>query len=75
MRTTLWALEGLEHILFGSGRRVACRNAWTAVLEDRDRARSRLEAESVRNAAAAALEAEAVVHAAADRPAPAASRG
>ncbi|WP_369202119.1 hypothetical protein [Streptomyces sp. PU-14G] len=46
MRTTLWALEGLEHILFGSGRRVARRNAWTAVLEDRRRADARHEAES-----------------------------
>ncbi|MGY1435263.1 hypothetical protein [Streptomyces reniochalinae] len=73
MRTTLWALEGLEHILFGSGRRVACRNAWTAVLEDRRRARSRLEAETVLNAAA--RKADTVLNAAADRPAPATSRG
>ncbi|MBQ0868088.1 hypothetical protein ACH4RA_31955 [Streptomyces smyrnaeus] len=51
MRTTLWALEGLEHLFFGNGQRVARRNAWTAVLEDRRRARARREAETVLNAA------------------------
>ncbi|MBO8192027.1 hypothetical protein ITI46_10155 [Streptomyces oryzae] len=53
MRTTLWALEGLEHLFFGNGQRVARRNAWTAVQEDRRRARARHEAETVMNAASA----------------------
>lgn len=51
MRTTQWALEGLEHILFGRGHQVARRNAWTAVLEDRRRARARHEAEALLNRA------------------------
>ncbi|EPD95513.1 hypothetical protein HMPREF1486_01710 [Streptomyces sp. HPH0547] len=53
MRTTLWALEGLEHLLLGRGQRVARRNAWAAVLEDRRRARARSEAERLLGSAAA----------------------
>lgn len=51
MRTTLRALESLEQLLFGSGQRVARRNAWAAVLEDRRRARARYEAQAVLDAA------------------------
>ncbi|GAA2600782.1 hypothetical protein [Streptomyces axinellae] len=47
MRTTLRALEGLEQFLLAGGRRTARHNAWTAVLEDRRRARARHEAEQV----------------------------
>ncbi|MDJ1137024.1 hypothetical protein [Streptomyces iconiensis] len=47
MRPTLRALAGLEHLLLGNGHRTARRNAWTAVLEDRSRARARTEAEHV----------------------------
>ncbi|WP_405803273.1 hypothetical protein [Streptomyces sp. NBC_01187] len=52
VRTTLRALEGLEHFLLAGGRHTARRNAWTAVLEDRRRARARHEAEQVFDAAA-----------------------
>lgn len=51
MRTTLRALEGIEHLLLGNGHRTARRNAWTAVLEDRRRARARTETERVLTAA------------------------
>ena len=51
MRTTLRALEGLEQFLLAGGRRTARRNAWTAVLEDRRRARARHEVEQVFEAA------------------------
>jgi hypothetical protein len=46
---TLRALEGL---LLSGGQTTARRNAWTAVLEDRRRAKDRVEAEHVLQAAA-----------------------
>ncbi|OEU88171.1 hypothetical protein DB35_17410 [Streptomyces abyssalis] len=52
MRTTLRALESFESLLMGRGHRTACRNAWTAVLEDRRRATARTEAQRVLEAAA-----------------------
>ncbi|MFJ8646525.1 hypothetical protein ACIRNI_10425 [Streptomyces sp. NPDC093546] len=41
------ALRTLEALLLGAGQRTARRNAWTSVLEDRRRARDRVEAEHV----------------------------
>lgn len=49
MTGTLRTLEGL---LLGRGQLTARRNAWTAVLEDRRRARARAEAAQVLEAAA-----------------------
>jgi len=46
------ALRAVESLLLGGGQRTARRNAWTAVLEDRRRARDRMEAEHVLEAAA-----------------------
>ncbi|MEU2245765.1 hypothetical protein [Streptomyces sp. NPDC019224] len=37
------ALRAVESLLLGGGQRTARRNAWTAVLEDRRRARDRAE--------------------------------
>ncbi|MFF5566705.1 hypothetical protein ACFY7Z_12830 [Streptomyces sp. NPDC012623] len=37
------ALRAVETLLLGGGQRTARRNAWTAVLEDRSRARDRVE--------------------------------
>ncbi|NLU70210.1 hypothetical protein [Streptomyces sp. HNM0574] len=51
MRTTLRALESLERLLLHRGRDTARRNAWTAVLEDRRRARARTRAQHVLDAA------------------------
>ncbi|MGH3309824.1 MAG: hypothetical protein ACRDP3_04460 [Streptomyces sp.] len=51
MRTTLRALENVEGLLLGRGRRTARLNAWTAVLEDRRRAEARTEAQRVVEAA------------------------
>jgi hypothetical protein len=41
------ALRTLEALLLGAGQRTARRNAWTSVLEDRARARDRVEAQHV----------------------------
>ncbi|MGV9313465.1 SCO2195 family GlnR-regulated protein [Streptomyces sp. NPDC003691] len=46
------ALRAVESLLLGSGQRTARRNAWTAVLEDRRRARDRVETEHVLEAVA-----------------------
>ncbi|WP_406381018.1 hypothetical protein [Streptomyces sp. NBC_01618] len=46
------ALRAVESLLLSSGQRTARRNAWTAVLEDRRRAKDRVEAEYVLEAAA-----------------------
>ncbi|MEV4436864.1 hypothetical protein [Streptomyces sp. NPDC049555] len=47
------ALRALEELLMRGGQRTARRNAWTAVLEDRRRARDRREAQHLLEAAAA----------------------
>ncbi|HZG05097.1 MAG TPA: hypothetical protein VE546_16260 [Streptomyces sp.] len=52
MRTALRVLESLEGLLLPGGQRTARRNAWTAVLADRRRARERSEAAAVLEAAA-----------------------
>jgi hypothetical protein len=41
------ALRVVESLLLSGGQRTARRNAWTAVLEDRRRARDRVEAQHV----------------------------
>ncbi|MFE2506011.1 SCO2195 family GlnR-regulated protein [Streptomyces rubiginosohelvolus] len=41
------ALRAVESLLLSSGQRTARRNAWTAVLEDRRRAKDRVEAQHV----------------------------
>ncbi|MEU9621444.1 MULTISPECIES: hypothetical protein [unclassified Streptomyces] len=46
------ALRAVESLLLSGGQRTARRNAWTAVLEDRRRAKDRVEAEYVLEAAA-----------------------
>ena len=46
------ALRAVEAVLLSRGQRTARRNAWTAVLEDRRRAKDRDEAEHVLEAAA-----------------------
>ncbi|WP_089114925.1 hypothetical protein [Streptomyces sp. SS07] len=46
------ALRAVESLLLSSGQRTARRNAWTAVLEDRRRAKDRVEAQHVLDAAA-----------------------
>ncbi|MFB8038529.1 hypothetical protein ACFC5Z_37605 [Streptomyces sp. NPDC056004] len=46
------ALRAVESLFLGGGQRTARRNAWTAVLEDRRRAKDRVEAEYVLEAAA-----------------------
>lgn len=46
------ALRAVEALLLGRGQRVARRNAWRSVLEDRRRARDRVEAQHVLEAAA-----------------------
>ena len=46
------ALRAVESLLLSSGQRTARRNAWTAVLEDRRRARDRVEAQHVLEAVA-----------------------
>ncbi|MFC5804575.1 hypothetical protein [Streptomyces formicae] len=40
-------LRAVESVLLRGGQRTARRNAWTAVLEDRRRAKDRVEAEHV----------------------------
>ncbi len=47
------ALRALEGLLMRGGQRTARRNAWTAVLEDRRRAKDRREAQHLLEAAAA----------------------
>jgi hypothetical protein len=51
--TVATALRAVESLLLGSGQRTARQNAWTAVLEDRRRARDRVEAEHVLRTVAA----------------------
>ncbi|MEU8528643.1 MULTISPECIES: hypothetical protein [Streptomyces] len=46
------ALRAVEALLLGSGQRTARRNAWTSVLEDRRRAKDRVEAQHVLEAVA-----------------------
>ncbi|MGW4028505.1 SCO2195 family GlnR-regulated protein [Streptomyces sp. NPDC004838] len=46
------ALRAVESLFLGGGQRTARRNAWTAVLEDRRRARDRVEALQVQEAVA-----------------------
>ncbi|MDJ1641180.1 MULTISPECIES: SCO2195 family GlnR-regulated protein [Streptomyces] len=46
------ALRAVESLLLSSGQRTARRNAWTAVLEDRRRAKDRVEVQYVLDAAA-----------------------
>jgi len=41
------ALRAVESLLMSGGQRTARRNAWTSVLEDRQRAKARVEAERV----------------------------
>ncbi|MEU3552742.1 hypothetical protein AB0E65_00670 [Streptomyces fragilis] len=48
------ALLAVESLLLGGGQRTARRNAWTSVLEDRRRARDRIEAQRVLGTAPAA---------------------
>ncbi|QXE39427.1 hypothetical protein KQY30_26510 [Streptomyces sp. GMY02] len=44
------ALRAVEYLLLSGGQRTARRNAWTAVLEDRRRAKDRVEAQHVMEA-------------------------
>ncbi|MEV3990850.1 hypothetical protein AB0J57_18260 [Streptomyces sp. NPDC049837] len=46
------ALRAVESLLLSGGQRTARRNAWTSVLEDRRRARDRVEAQHVLEAVA-----------------------
>ncbi|MDK0519090.1 hypothetical protein [Streptomyces sp. ML-6] len=46
------ALRAVESLLLSGGQRTARRNAWNAVVEDRRRAKDRVEAEYVLEAAA-----------------------
>jgi hypothetical protein len=48
------ALLAVESLLLGGGQRTARRNAWTAVLADRRRARDRVETQRVLDQAPAA---------------------
>ncbi|KIF70207.1 hypothetical protein HY68_19235 [Streptomyces sp. AcH 505] len=45
--TVSTALRAVESLLMSGGQRTARRNAWTAVLEDRRRAKDRVEAQHV----------------------------
>ncbi|MFF0742710.1 hypothetical protein ACFYVL_20160 [Streptomyces sp. NPDC004111] len=47
------ALRLVESLLMGTGQRTARRNAWTSVLEDRRRAKDRVETEHVLEAVSA----------------------
>ncbi|MFI6640186.1 hypothetical protein [Streptomyces sp. NPDC050504] len=47
------ALRAMEAVLLRGGQRTARRNAWTAVLEDRRRAKDRVETQHVVEAVAA----------------------
>ncbi|ARF72174.1 hypothetical protein ACIOD0_12630 [Kitasatospora albolonga] len=46
------ALRAVESLLLSSGQRTARRNAWTAVLEDRRRAKDRVETQYALDAVA-----------------------
>ncbi|WP_406860529.1 hypothetical protein ABZO31_08740 [Streptomyces sp. HUAS MG47] len=46
------ALRAVEAVLLRGGQRTARRNAWTSVLEDRRRAKDRVEAQHVMEAVA-----------------------
>ncbi|QNE77827.1 hypothetical protein F0344_27450 [Streptomyces finlayi] len=46
------ALRAVESLLLSSGQRTARRNAWTSVLEDRRRAKDRVEVQHVLEAVA-----------------------
>ncbi|MEV7086684.1 hypothetical protein AB0O07_12405 [Streptomyces sp. NPDC093085] len=46
-RPALTALRAVETLFLSGGQRTARRNAWTAVLEDRRRAKDRVETEHV----------------------------
>ena len=46
------ALRAVESLLMSGGQRTARQNAWTSVLEDRRRAKDRIEAQRVLDAAA-----------------------
>lgn len=46
------ALRAVESLLMSGGQRTARRNAWTSVLEDRRRAKDRVEAQRVLEAVA-----------------------
>ncbi|WMX47428.1 hypothetical protein [Streptomyces roseicoloratus] len=46
------ALRAVESVLMARGQRTARRNAWTSVLEDRRRAKDRVEAQHVMEAVA-----------------------
>ncbi|MFE2941417.1 hypothetical protein ACFXKG_20475 [Streptomyces sp. NPDC059255] len=48
------ALRAVESLFLSAGQRTARRNAWTAVLEDRRRAKDRVETEHVLEAVSAA---------------------
>ncbi|MFD9432827.1 hypothetical protein [Streptomyces sp. NPDC060002] len=48
------ALRAVESLLMSSGQRTARRNAWTSVLEDRRRAKDRVEAQRVLEAVTSA---------------------
>ncbi|MCX4761430.1 hypothetical protein OG562_10645 [Streptomyces sp. NBC_01275] len=48
------ALRAVESLLMSSGQRTARRNAWTSVLEDRRRAKDRVEAQRVIESVASA---------------------
>ncbi|MEU1086504.1 hypothetical protein ACFYPN_01210 [Streptomyces sp. NPDC005576] len=50
--TVTHALRAVESLLLSGGQRTARRNAWTAVLEDRRRAKDRVEAQYVLEAVA-----------------------
>ncbi|MFE9094375.1 hypothetical protein [Streptomyces sp. NPDC007264] len=45
------ALRAIESLLMSGGHRTARRNAWTSVLEDRRRAKDRVEAQRILDAA------------------------
>ncbi|SEQ49928.1 hypothetical protein SAMN04487983_1005235 [Streptomyces sp. yr375] len=48
------ALRAVESLLMSSGQRTARRNAWTSVLEDRRRAKDRVETQRVLEAVTSA---------------------
>ncbi|MFI8965163.1 hypothetical protein ACIGO8_23970 [Streptomyces sp. NPDC053493] len=50
--TVTGALRAVETLLLARGHRTARRNAWTSVLEDRRRAKDRVEAQHVMEAVA-----------------------
>ncbi|MCX4551534.1 hypothetical protein OG204_09200 [Streptomyces sp. NBC_01387] len=50
--TVTSALRAVESLLLSNGQRTARRNAWTSVLEDRRRAKDRVDAQHVLEAVA-----------------------